>query len=125
MMFSASKMLKSYPALFCLISRMVRTDSASSTLTSHGTRNVREDAKTSQFPSSWDMITGSGKMSPTGSELKTNEYLILYHREFGITLELFYGSTGAIMFQEGLNSSIQVYFLQFYISRNFLLIIGF
>ena len=54
----------------------------------------------SSADSSWKFFQGSGKMAPAGATLKTDQYLILNHKN-GLILELFYGSTGTVMFQGG------------------------
>ena len=57
--------------------------------------------------SSWSYIHGSGKAAPVGSTLNTDQYLVLSHGHSGIFLELFYGSTGVVMFQDG-DTSVRV-----------------
>jgi hypothetical protein len=73
---------------------------------SYGAR--RTLSRTCNGKSSWSYIHGPGRPSPVGSALKTDQYLVLSHRPSGILLELFYGSTGVVMFQDGVPSDSDV-----------------
>jgi hypothetical protein len=74
-----------------------------------GFRSASSPQNLTNQRNSWKYVQGTGCWSPAASSLKTNQYLVLSNGA-GLIIELFYGSTGSVIYQniieDGPNSKV-------------------